>query len=101
MSNGDKGSDSYLCPFNKFSTSVLSGVKPLLFLTICSFVIALFSFHMFISFQLRISILLINTNISPVSSLKSPYSSKIDILLSQERFNKLIYGINTIIKYGT
>ena len=31
--------------------------------------------------------------------LKAPYSSKIDILI-QERFNKLIYSINTIIKCG-
>ena len=31
--------------------------------------------------------------------LKTSYSSKIDIFI-QERFNKLIYGINTIIKYG-
>ena len=32
--------------------------------------------------------------------LKAPYSSKIDIFI-QERFNKLIYGMNTIIKCGT
>ena len=32
--------------------------------------------------------------------LKVPYSSKIDIFFIQERFNKLIYGINTIIKFG-
>ena len=31
--------------------------------------------------------------------LKAPYSSKIDIFY-QERLNKLIYGINTIIKCG-
>ena len=30
---------------------------------------------------------------------KAPYSTKIDIFI-QERFNKLIYGINIIIKYG-
>ena len=33
--------------------------------------------------------------------LKAPYSSKVDIFFIQERFNKLIYGINTIIKCGT
>ena len=32
--------------------------------------------------------------------LKALYSTKIDIFV-QERFNKLIYGMNTIIKYGT
>ena len=32
--------------------------------------------------------------------LKVPYSSKIDIFI-QERFHKLIYGTNTIIKCGT
>ena len=31
--------------------------------------------------------------------LKAPYSSKIDFLI-KERFNKLIYGINTIKKSG-
>ena len=31
--------------------------------------------------------------------LKAPYFSKIDIFI-QERFNKLIYSINTITKYG-
>ena len=31
--------------------------------------------------------------------LKAPYSSKTDIFI-QERFNKLINGINTIIKFG-
>ena len=31
--------------------------------------------------------------------LKTPYSSKIDIFI-QERFNKLIYSINMIIKCG-
>ena len=37
-------------------------------------------------------------NIFPVCwVLKAPYFSKIDILLSKERFNKSIYGINTII----
>ena len=36
-----------------------------------------------------------------VSSLKAPYSSKTDMFsLIQERFNKLIYSINTIIKCG-
>ena len=34
-------------------------------------------------------------------ALKAPYSSKTDILFSKKRFNKLIYDINTIIKYGT
>ena len=32
--------------------------------------------------------------------LKAPYSSKIDIFFIQERFNKLIYSINTILKCG-
>ena len=32
-------------------------------------------------------------------TLKAPYSSKIDIFI-QKRFYKLIYSINTIIKYG-
>ena len=32
--------------------------------------------------------------------LKAPYSSKIDIFFIQERFNKLIYVINTVIKCG-
>ena len=32
--------------------------------------------------------------------LKAPYSSKLDIFFIQEGFNKLIYGINTIIKCG-
>ena len=27
--------------------------------------------------------------------LKAPYSSRVDIFFIQERFNKLIYGINT------
>ena len=38
---------------------------------------------------------------SPIVSevLKAPYSSKLNIF-NQEKFNKLIYGINTIIKYG-
>ena len=34
-------------------------------------------------------------------ALKAPYSSKIDIFIIQERFKKLIYSINTIIKCGT
>ena len=34
------------------------------------------------------------------SHLKAPYSSKIDIFFIQERFNKLIYSINMIIKCG-
>ena len=39
-------------------------------------------------------------NLSFYSNIvKAPYSSKIDIFI-QERFNKLIYGINTIIKCG-
>ena len=33
-------------------------------------------------------------------TLKAPYSSKIDIFFIQERFNNLIYSINTIIKCG-
>ena len=35
-----------------------------------------------------------------LEKFKAPYSSKIDIFFIQERFNELIYGINTIIKYG-
>ena len=35
----------------------------------------------------------------PVEWWKAPYSSKIDIFI-QERFNKLLYAINTIIKCG-
>ena len=34
------------------------------------------------------------------SKLKVPYSSKIDIFFIPERFDKLIYSINTIIKCG-
>ena len=37
---------------------------------------------------------------SSLKYLNAPYSSNINILF-QERFNKLIYGINTIIKCGT
>ena len=33
-------------------------------------------------------------------NLKAPYSSKIDIFFIQERFSKLIYCINMIIKSG-
>ena len=33
--------------------------------------------------------------------LKAPYSTKIDSFIIQERFNKLIYSMNTIIKCGT
>ena len=36
-----------------------------------------------------------------LQQLKAPYSSKIDILLSKNMFNILIFGNNTIIKYGT
>ena len=36
-----------------------------------------------------------------IYSLKAPYSSKIDIFIIRERFNKLIYGIDTIITCGT
>ena len=35
-----------------------------------------------------------------VATLKAPYSSKIDIIFVQGRFNKLIYSNNTIIKFG-
>ena len=33
--------------------------------------------------------------------LKTPYSSKIDVLLPKKGYLKLIYGINTVIKCGT
>ena len=98
MSNGDKG--SYLCPFNKFSTSLLSGVKPLLFLTKCSFVIALFPFHTFI---LVFSYFYSSYTYKHITGklFKGSIFLKNRHFIIQEKFNKLIYGINTIIKYGT
>ena len=39
-------------------------------------------------------------NASSKTSLMPPYSSTVDIFFIHERFNKLIYGINMIIKCG-